>query len=86
MNISIRGVCGKFLFDIMVMRQKFPRLMSNEDEFDRLGELLLNTLLNFDGQTLENDINLPVEYSNDYKNSSAIINKEDLTLYENRQE
>ena len=83
MRISIRGVCGKYLFDIMSMREQFPALLNSPDEFNRLGELLLNTLLNFDGQILENDINLPVEFSDAYRKALAIISKEDLKLYEN---
>ena len=83
MNVTVRGLCGKIMRDLYVMENDFPNLMRSNDEFERLMELILESVLNFEGCVIENDEDLPIKFSDKYIKASGVLPKEDLILFSN---
>ena len=83
MNVTVRGLCGKIMRDLYVMENDFPNLMRSNDEFERLMEVILESVLNFEGCVIENDEDLPIKFSDKYIKASGVLPKEDLILFSN---
>ena len=83
MNVTVRGLCGKIMTDIMAMREDFPNLMNSAEERRMLVDVLLQAILNFENCVIENDEDLPIKFSDKYIKASGVLPKEDLILFSN---